>query len=204
MFNNRIGVVSTRWWIVGASTILLVFALCWALLAQSAPPGNVRLIARGAGITVLEGGTGDPDFVPVRTQVAFHVEIVDGAVIGNFECLALAPSAAKGPLSGEFNTNIMYVTGAVQSVAVEGDTIRISGGSDCTGIGAGRNVPYSAVIKKGGPGATLVLTAGVTQQLFPEILLDGLFEILGQPSGSQQAGALAPQFLRPRSLPGTR
>jgi hypothetical protein len=192
--------VSTRAWIVGVSTILLVLGLCWALLAQSPPPGNVRLIARGAGITVLEGGTGPPDFLPVKTQVAFHVEIVDGAVIGNFECLALAPPAAKGPSSGEFTTNIMYVTGTVQSVAVDGDTIRISGGSDCTGIGAGLNVPYSAVIKKGGPGATLMLTAGATPQLFPEILLDGLFEILGQPP----AGALSPQLLRPRSFPAAR
>src|SRR5438128_492113 len=83
---------STQWWIVGATTILLVLALCWVLLAQSGPPGNVRLIARGAGITI-EGGTGSPDFIPVRTQVAFHAEIVDGAVIGNFECLALAPAA---------------------------------------------------------------------------------------------------------------
>ena len=191
---------STQWWIVGATTILLVLALCWVLLAQSGPPGNVRLIARGAGITILEGGTGSPDFIPVRTQVAFHAEIVDGAVIGNFECLALAPAAGSGPLSGEFNTNVMYVTGPVQSVTIDGDTIRMSGGSDCTGIGAGSNVPWSAVIKKGGPGATLVLTAGTTQQVFREILLEGLFEIMGQPTAAQQAGMRAPQFLRPRSL----
>ena len=122
---NRLAIRFRRLWIIGASTILLALALCWALLAQSPPSGN-RVIARGAGTTILEGGTGSPDYVPVLTEVAFHVEFVNGKVTGNFECLALAPPAAKGPTSGDFNTNVMYVTGAVDTVALDGDTIRMS------------------------------------------------------------------------------
>jgi hypothetical protein len=184
-----------RKWIVGASAILLGLALCWGLLAQSGSPSNPEVLVRGAGTTVLEGGTGSPDFVPVMTQIAFHVERIDGAIIGNFECLALAPPASSGPSSGAFTTNVMYVTGTVQGLAIEGDTIRISGGSDCTGLGAGSNVPFSCVIKKGGPGATVVLTAGANQQVFRETLLNGSFEILGQLSTNASTKALSSLFL---------
>jgi hypothetical protein len=65
----------------------------------------------------------------------------------------------------------MYGTGPIEGVAILGDTIRISGGSTCTGIGAGANVPFSAIIQKGGPGATVVLTVGqpsVALQMFPD------------------------------------
>ncbi len=196
---KRLGVYLTRWWIVAASTILIGLVLCWALLAQSGSPGK-RVIVRGAGTTILEGGTGSPDFIPVLTQVAFHVEIVDGAVIGNFECLALAPPKSTGATSGDFNTNVMYVTGTVQSVAIDGDTIRIAGGSDCTGIGAGSNVPFSAEIQRGGPGASVVLTAGTTQQVFRETLLNGLFEIVGQPPAGTRANFISPRFSRPGAI----
>src|SRR5437870_12425985 len=136
---KRLGVVFTRWWIVAASTILIGLVLCWALLAQSGSPGK-RVIVRGAGTTILEGGTGSPDFIPVLTQVAFHVEIVDGAVIGNFECLALAPPKSTGATRADFNTNVMYVTGTFQTLLIAGDPVRLSGRPDCRGIGARWNV----------------------------------------------------------------
>src|SRR2546427_11634884 len=59
------------------------------------PLGNS--IARGAGKTIIEGGTGAPGFVPVITTVAFHAEGNDGGVTGAFECRALAPSVASRP-----------------------------------------------------------------------------------------------------------
>ena len=136
------------------------------------------LLARGAGATMLEGGSGPPDFMPVLTKVAFHAELVDGVVTGAFECLALAPKEAKGQASGDFSQNVMYVTGTVDTATVEGDSIRLTGNSECTGIGAGSSVPFSVVIRKGGPGATVVLRGGTPPQVFREILLDGLFEIL--------------------------
>jgi len=49
-------------------------------------------ITRGAGKTIIEGGTGaSGGFVPVITTVAFHAERTDGVVTGAFECLAPPP-----------------------------------------------------------------------------------------------------------------
>ena len=196
---KRLEIVFTRWWIVAASAVLIGLVLCWILPAQSTPSAKT-VIARGSGTTILEAGTGSPDFIPVITQIAFHVEIVDGAVIGNFECLARAPHAGSGPASGNFDTNVMYVTGTVEGIAIDGDTIRISGGSDCTGIGAGRDVPFSAEIQKGGPGASVVLTAGVTGQVFRETLLNGSFDIVGQLPPGTRSNVISPRFVRPRAI----
>lgn len=165
--------------LVALGVLVLASAACWLALGQSQP--SVRTLARGAGTTLLEGGSGPPDYMPVFTKVAFHVEIVDGVVTGAFECLALGPSSVKGAGSGNFSDNIMYVTGAVETARAEGDTIRISGNSECTGIGAGSNVPYEAVIQKGGPGATIWLRAGTPPQVFKEILVEGSFEIPDPP-----------------------
>jgi len=196
---KRVEVVFKRWWIVAVSAILIGLVVCWVLPAQSGSSGKT-VIVRGAGTTILEDGTGSPDFIPVMTEIAFHVEIVDGAVIGNFECMARAPSKATGPASANFDTNVMYVTGTVESVAIDGDTIRIGGGSDCTGIGAGSNVPFSVEIQKGGPGASVVLTAGTTQQVFRETLLNGSFEIVGQLPPSSRTSAAFPHFVRPLAV----
>jgi hypothetical protein len=68
------------------------------------PLGNS--IARGAGRTIIEGGTGAPGFLPVITTVAFHAEATDGGVTGAFECLALAPPVASGPGSGTFTIKV--------------------------------------------------------------------------------------------------
>ncbi len=146
--------------------------------AQTQPGSRTRYLARGAGITILEGGSGAPGFMPVLTKIAFHVEEVDGVATGAFECLALAPKEIKGLSSGDFTQNVMYVTGTVESATIEGDAIRISGGSECTGIGEGSNVPFTATIRTGGPGATIVLRGGSPPQVFREILLEGIFEIL--------------------------
>lgn len=171
-------------WIAVLPTIVFGFAWSWRVLAQSVPQDNVQVIARGAGTTILEGGTGSPDFLPVLTEIAFHVESVGGVIGGNFECLAFGSHAASGPSSADFDTNVMYVSGKVQGVALVGDTIRISGGSDCTGIGAGTNVPFSAIIQKGGPGATVMLTGGANQQVFRETLISGFFETPSQVSSA--------------------
>src|SRR5438270_13888960 len=52
-------------------------------------------IARGAGTTMIHGGTGSPNFIPVITTIAFHAERSRGEVTGEFECLALAPEDRK-------------------------------------------------------------------------------------------------------------
>ena len=91
--------------------------------------------------------------------------------------MALAPADPTGNGSGQFTVNAMYVTGQVTSVEVEGDTATLKGTATITGLGAGTNVPFTFVVRKGGPGSTAVLTAsGLT---FHEILLEGSFEVAG-------------------------
>lgn len=152
------------------SGVLLGAALVWALFAQAEGKGASAHI-RGAGTTIVEGGTGAPSFTPVITKVAFSWR--KGGE-GRFECLALAPSAAAGsPGSGNFDTNVMYVTGEVTSGRIRGQTAVLEGTASVTGLGAGSNLPFTATVRRGGPGATLVLkVSGLT---FKEILLEGQF-----------------------------
>jgi hypothetical protein len=151
------------------SGVLLSAALVWALFAQAEGKGASAHI-RGAGTTLLEGGTGAPSFTPVITKVAFSWRKGEG----RFECLALAPSASAGsPGSGNFDTNVMYVTGEVTSGRIRGQTAVLEGTATVTGLGAGSDLPFTAMVRRGGPGATLVLkVSGLT---FKEILLEGQF-----------------------------
>ena len=109
-------------------------------------------IARGAGTTIIHGGTGSPNFVPVITTIAFHAERSGGGVTGEFECLALAPEPASGPGSGQFTVNAMYVVGKVTGASVHEDTATLTGIAEITGLGAGTNVPFTFVVHKGGRG----------------------------------------------------
>jgi hypothetical protein len=129
-----------------------------------------RRFVRGAGTTMVEGGTGSPSFEPILTKVAFYWR----AGSGHFECLALAPSEDAGrPGSGNFDTNIMYVTGPITSAVVKKRAVVLKGSSTVTGAGAGSDRPFTATVTRGGPGATLVLqVSGLT---FREILLEGSF-----------------------------
>jgi hypothetical protein len=123
---------------------------------------------RGGGTSIVAGGTGEPDFTPVITKVAFHW--INGE--GRFECLALAPSKPAGaPGSGNFDTNAMYVTGEVDSASVVGRTVVLNGSATVTGVGAGSNRPFTVTAWRGGPGTRLVLeVSGLT---FDETLLGG-------------------------------
>jgi hypothetical protein len=157
---------------LGAVVAVAVIA---ALLLQpaagsttAAPPAQR---VAGGGKTMIEGGTGGATPLPVTTLVAFHATGQGGA----FECLALAPPQATGPGSGEFTTNVMYVTGTVTSLRVEGASAVLRGTATVTGLGAGRNVPFTLRVTEGGPGATVTLrVSGLT---FLETLIDGHIEI---------------------------
>jgi hypothetical protein len=154
--------------VVGAS---LGTALALTVIAQAGDRDKEhgRSIS-GAGTTMVEGGSGPPSFEPLLTKVAFHWE--GGS--GQFECLALAPGAKAGTKgSGSFNTNVMYVTGPITSAEVRGRTAVLKGSATVTGVGAGANRPFTATVRPGGPGATLVLeVSGLT---FRETLLEGEF-----------------------------
>jgi uncharacterized protein with beta-barrel porin domain len=155
--------------ILVAATVLAVGTLAVTMLAQANTTGDEHPAAiRGGGTTLVRGGTGAPSFTPVTTKFAFAWN--DGT--GGFECLALVPSAAAGkPGSGNFDTNAMYVTGALTSVQVRGQSAVLKGTATVTGLGAGTNAPFTATVTRGGPGATLVLeVSGLT---FSEIVLEG-------------------------------
>jgi hypothetical protein len=160
-------------WVIVA--MVAAAALVAAVIAPSGSPAegqrDGRLI-RGAGTTMLEGGTGSPSFTPVITKVAFHWR----AGAGRFECLALAPSVEAGrPGSGNFDTNVMYVTGRITAAQSNGRTAVLKGSATVTGLGAGSDRPFTATVTRGGPGATLVLeVSGLT---FREILLEGQFRL---------------------------
>jgi hypothetical protein len=136
------------------------------------------ILARGAGTTIIHGGTGQSGgFVPVLTTLAFHAERSGGGVRGSFECLALVPAAATGAGSGQFVVNAMYVTGEITGGWVSGDTATLTGTSTITGLGAGSDVPFTFVVRRGGPGTTAVLTVNTLSSPFHEVLVQGSIEV---------------------------
>src|SRR6266568_8541994 len=164
---------------VNRTLLLATIAMASAVTSVCAQPAQaVKVLARGAGQTIIQGGTGQAGgFVPVITTIAFHAERQGQGVSGDFECLAIAPAVPTGEGSGQFTVNAMYVTGQITSVVVDGETATLKGTPTITGLGAGTNVPFIFVVRKGGPGSTAVLTAsGLT---FHEILLEGSFEVAG-------------------------
>ena len=171
--------VSRRW---GEGVLLITAVLAGTMLvaARSAAhddedPG---ILARGAGTTIIHGGTGPSGgFVPVLTTLAFHAERSGGGVKGSFECLALAPAAATGTGSGQFVVNAMYVTGEITGGWVSGDTATLTGTSTITGLGAGSDVPFTFVVRRGGPGTTAVLTVNTLSFPFHEVLVQGSIEV---------------------------
>ncbi len=145
----------------------------------SKPASNSTFIARGGGTTIVQGGTGSTGgFVPVLTTLAFHARREGGTVTGALECLARAPENNTGSGSAQFTHNAMYVTGQITGAIVSGDAATLTGTATITGLGAGSNVPFQIVVRRGGPGTTAVLTTGSLSPLvFNEALLEGSFEV---------------------------
>jgi hypothetical protein len=153
-------------------TIVVLLLLGTAVLATGVSAGGETVDegrrVRGAATTMLEGGTGAPDFVPVLTKLAFHW---NGSK-GDLECLAIAPSDPPGsPGSGDFDTNVMYVTGPVTAGTVEEGRAVLRGTSTVTGLGAGEDMPFTLVAFEGGPGTKVILR--VSGLVFREIVLEG-------------------------------
>jgi hypothetical protein len=159
-----------------AGFVLAVLLSTRTVFGRDSENDNGR-IAQGAGTTIIHGGTGAPNFVPVITTIAFHAERSGGGVTGEFECLALAPEPASGPGSGQFTVNAMYVAGKVTGASVHEDTATLTGTADITGLGAGTNVPFTFVVQKGGPGSPAVLTVNSLNFPFREILVQGAFQV---------------------------
>jgi hypothetical protein len=160
---------ATRGKMLVVAAAAVISLLAGALLAQAhagaRPPSDA---IRGGGTSVIRGGTGTPSFNPVMTK--FAISWSDGR--GGFECLAVAPSAEPGkPGSGNFDTNVMYVTGSITSARIDGQTAVLEGTATVTGLGAGADKPFTVTITRGGPGASVLLNvSGLT---FAEIVVDG-------------------------------
>ena len=166
---SRLSARRIRLAVAGVALLFTVAAVLQASSAASAPLAAHR--AAGAGHTIVEGGTGGSEPVPVTTLIAFQV---NGSG-GDFECLALAPPQPTGPGSGAFTSNVMYVTGTVTSLSVSGHSAMFAGTATVTGLGAGHDRPFTVTVTVGGPGATVLLTvSGLT---FHEILTDGHFDV---------------------------
>jgi len=151
-------------------SLLLGVAL---LLAASTGEGRAdrdnSKVIQGGGTTIVTGG--GPGLAPVITKFGFHWR--DGE--GKFECLALIPSAPAGKAgSGNFDTNVMYVTGRILSAEIHGALATLKGIATVTGLGAGTNLPFIASAEPGGPGARMVLVvSGLT---FDEVVNEGAIE----------------------------
>jgi hypothetical protein len=162
-----------RWWL-GATAALVLLGIIGVMLGArtaGATAHDTHDRVAGAGKTIIEGGTGGAGPVPVTTLVAFHANAEGGA----FECLALSPPGPTGAGSGEFTINAMYVTGKVSSLTVENDTATLHGTATVTGLGAGKDVPFTAQVTAGGPGTTITLmVAGLT---FHETLVEGTIRV---------------------------
>ena len=158
------------WWLL-AGAVLIALAVVGPSSVVAKGDAGKHLRVSGAGKTIIEGGTGGAAPVPVTTLVAFHAD----AQGGDFECLALAPSQITSTGSGEFDANVMYVTGKVASLEIGKGVATLRGTATVTGLGAGQDVPFTALVHAGGPGTTVRLdVSGLT---FPEILVDGHISI---------------------------
>jgi hypothetical protein len=163
-FNYR--QMQVRWaWVVVALMAIVVISSIVIPRATGETGKHNRVF--GAGRTIIEGGTGGNSPLPVTTLVAFHAD----AQGGDFECLAFLPSHAAGAGSGEFDSNVMYVTGKVTSSEIGNGVATLRGTATVTGLGAGQELAFTALVHAGGPGTTIKLdVSGLT---FPEILVDG-------------------------------
>jgi hypothetical protein len=152
-------------------TLVVIAVLAVSLIGATvaAQGDESRRLIRGGATTMLEGGTGAPDFVPVLTKLAFSWN----GTRGDLECLAIAPSAPAGdPGSGDFDTNAMYVTGPITSGSVEEGRAVLRGSATVTGLGAGEDLPFTLIAYRGGPGTRVVLH--VSGLVFNEIVLEGV------------------------------
>lgn len=168
-FNQRLRIRS--WWLCAVATLTTVAVIgsMWSQAAAGDTPKQGRV--SGAAKTIIEGGSGGAAPVPVTTLLAFHANSQGG----DFECLALAPPKATGPNSGEFSVNVMYVSGKVNSLDVGDNKAKLQGTATVTGLGAGHDVPFTAWLHAGGPGATVKLqVSGLT---FLEIVVEGQISV---------------------------
>src|SRR5438128_2469520 len=79
---------SKKLWMI--CVLVIITAVPGALYINAQSSGTQsRLIAYGAGTTIVEGGTGPGGGnIPVLTTLAFRAERKDGVIVGDLECMA--------------------------------------------------------------------------------------------------------------------
>jgi hypothetical protein len=170
---------STRW-LFGLLLVPVLLALAAVIHTRpvAGHESETDWIARGGGTTLIHGGTGPSAFTPVQTTLSFYAQRSGSSVTGSFDCLAVAPETGGGSQSAQFTVNVMYVVGTVEGATVNGDAATLTGHATITGLGVGTNVPFTFVVRRGGPGTTAELTVNTLPGLpFHEVLLNGNFEI---------------------------
>ena len=173
---------SSRRWLFALLMALVLLAVAAGIYTRpvAGHESETDWIARGGGTTLIHGGTGPSGFTPVLTTLSFHAQHAGGSVTGAFDCMAVVPETGSGSMSAQFTVNAMYVVGTVEGATVSGDTATLTGHATITGLGAGTNVPFTFVVRRGGPGTTAVLTVNTLPALpFHEVLVNGNFEIFG-------------------------
>src|SRR5215471_13471159 len=118
--------------------MLAIFVLVLIKVGLAWGNDNGNITVQGAGTSILTGG--GPGTAPVITKLGINFE--NGT--GRFDCLALMPTAPAGTEgSGNFDNNIMYVTGPITAASVEGATVVLTGTATVTGLGAGTNKRFT-------------------------------------------------------------
>jgi len=176
---------------IGSSVLILAVPLLVTSLSENASSQQAisPISVRGGGQTIVIGGDGGmvqgaPGLpTPVVTILSFQATKDEEKVQGFFECLALMPRKAESfkPVSGTFSVNVMYVTGTVTGLEIDGDIATLSGKATITGVGAGTDVDFTFVVQQGGPGSFMTLTTEDPETgkplVFKEQLIEGEVKI---------------------------
>src|SRR5947209_18468518 len=111
------------WWLSAAAVLIALAVVGPSTRIVAKGEAGKHLRVSGAGKTIIEGGTGGAAPVPVTTLVAFHAP----AQGGDFECLAFAPSLPSGTGCGQFDANVMCVTGKLTYQEIENGVAKLLG-----------------------------------------------------------------------------
>jgi hypothetical protein len=167
---------------------ILTLGILASSIGIAQPAREISIV--GGGNTLLCGGDGgmmqkDASLpTPVLTFLSFQATKHGAQTSGQFECLALGPTNPKSfePSSGDFTTNVMYVTGTVNELEIDGSKATLRGKALITGVGAGKDLQFTFRTEEGGPGAHMILTTenpehGKDPLVFREQMIEGSVRI---------------------------
>ena len=119
---------SMRWFGGFLAVVLIAVGSNWLLKGQT-PGSRIRVIARGAGITMLEGGSGGPDYMPVIQCSTARPHLASGHTLieGEFEIVVELDGLdvlEGGESSDGFEAAVFDAPGGVgEGAAVGGDPV---------------------------------------------------------------------------------